>query len=71
MSSSFTVDDLHAIERSIASGELRVAFNGRDVTYRSMNDLIRAKNEIRANLEAAGLLTKSTRRFSYVARRMD
>lgn len=68
---TFKTDDLAAIERAIASGELRVAFNGRDVTYRSMNDLIRARNEIRASLQEAGLMPNKTRRFAYIARRKD
>lgn len=68
---SFTIENLKAIESAIASGELRVAFNGRDVTYRSMADLIRARNEIKAALQESGMIPKKTRRYAYIARRMD
>lgn len=68
---SFTVDQLTAIESAIASGELKVAFNGKEIVYRSMNDLIQARNTIKAALQQAGSLPQKTRRFSFITRRMD
>jgi hypothetical protein len=68
---SFTVDQLAAIESAIASGELKVAFNGTEVVYRSMDDLIKARNTIKTALQESGSLPKKTRRFSYITRRMD
>jgi len=35
----FTKDDLDAINEAIASGELTVKIDGREVTYRSINEL--------------------------------
>jgi len=49
---SFTPSDLAAIERAIASGESTVSFNGRTVTYRSMADLLRAREVIRQAVNA-------------------
>ncbi|MDM0011979.1 hypothetical protein QTH87_05940 [Variovorax sp. J22P168] len=50
---AFTSSDLVAVERAIASGELSVSNNGRSVTYRSMLDLVRARDMIRAELDKA------------------
>ena len=47
---AFTSDNLAAIDAAIASGELRVSFNGRDVTYRNMADLLKARQTIAAEL---------------------
>jgi hypothetical protein len=46
MESSYTIDDLHAIERAIASGELTVSYKDRSVTYRSIEELRMAKDDI-------------------------
>lgn len=67
---SFTTTQLDAIETAIASGELKVAFDGREVIYRSMDDLIKARNTISAALQSAGTVTRK-RKFSYITRRMD
>lgn len=50
---AFTQSDLDAVERAIASGELTIISNGRTVTYRSMSDLLRARDTIRADLQKA------------------
>lgn len=61
----FTVTQLEAIETAIASGELTVNYEGKSVTYRSMQDLIAARDLIRGELVASGALTDSTPRRSY------
>jgi len=43
---AFTTDDLDALDEAIASGELTVKIDGREITYRSMNDLLKAKRHI-------------------------
>lgn len=68
---SFTVEQLTAIESAIASGQLKVAFGGREVVYRSMDDLIKARNTIKAALQESGALPQRARRYSYISRRMD
>jgi len=67
---SFTLNQLEAIETAIASGELKVAYDGREVIYRSMDDLIKARNTISAALQSAGTVT-TKRKYSYISRRMD
>lgn len=64
---TFTTTDLNAIESAIASGELTVISEGRQVTYRSMLDLIRARDVIRKELQQAGTLSKK-KRFSFISR---
>ncbi|MDB5965178.1 MAG: hypothetical protein JWQ72_1678 [Polaromonas sp.] len=50
---AFTQTDLDAIDAAIASGELTVKHNGREVTYRSMTDLLKARSTIQAGMSAA------------------
>lgn len=50
---AWTQTDLDAIEAAIATGELTVRFADRQVTYRSMAELIAARNLIKDVLEAA------------------
>lgn len=47
---AYTTDDLAAIDAAIASGELTVKTNDRLVTYRSIDELLRARNHIAAVL---------------------
>lgn len=47
---AFTQSDLDAVNAAIASGELTVSHNGRTVTYRSMDDLMKARATIQADL---------------------
>ncbi len=66
----FTTTQLDAIEKAIASGELKVAYDGKEVVYRSMSDLIDARNLIRSDLQKSGAIPKRIR-YSYISRRMD
>lgn len=51
---SYTQADLDAIKGHIATGELSVTFDdGRQVVYRSMSDLFRAKRVIEDELAQA------------------
>ncbi|MDE1465306.1 phage head-tail joining protein [Spartinivicinus poritis] len=43
---SFTTNDLHNINSAIASGELKVKINGREIEYRSINELLKARKTI-------------------------
>ena len=64
---AFTQTQLDAVETAIASGELKVMFDGREVVYRSVAELIDARNLIKANLQAAGISAAAVR-TSYVSR---
>lgn len=57
---AFTTAQLTAVEAAIASGELLVEYEGKKVQYRSMSDLIAARNLMRGELIAAGLLAPPT-----------
>lgn len=59
---AWTQTDLDAIETAIASGTLRVQFADRSVEYRSITELLKARDAIKNNLGAAA----STSRTSYV-----
>lgn len=48
----FSATDLESINAAIASGELTVSVQGRSVTYRSIDDLIKAKRVIEDGLLA-------------------
>lgn len=52
----FTVTQLEAIEKAIASGTLRVRYDGKEIQYQSMGDLMNARNLISDELIANGLL---------------
>jgi hypothetical protein len=67
---AYTVTQLTAIETAIATGELTVEYDGKRVTYRSMDDLLKARDHIRGELEAAGLVATSPR-VSYAAHSKD
>lgn len=68
---TFTLDDLRGVEQAIATGELTIERNGDRVTYRSMDDLIRARNVLRDELSAAGLLPGSGGRYSTTFAQFD
>lgn len=60
---AFTTDDLARIDRVIAAGELTVRFaDGKSVTYRSMDELMRAKSQIAGELAAAANAGAAPRR---------
>ncbi len=51
---AFTTTDLAAVDAAIASGELTIrAADGRTVTYRSMDELLKARAVMQAELAAA------------------
>lgn len=59
---AFTLSDLDAIERAMASGELAVWFaDGRRVEYRSMDDLLKARDAIKEDLASAATGFAKTR----------
>lgn len=61
---AFTVAQLTAIEEAMASGALKVTYEGKTVEYRSMADLRIARETIRADLIAQGLLTDTRQTVS-------
>jgi hypothetical protein len=70
---AFTSTDLDALNAAIASGELTVKHNGREVTYRSMEDLLKAKRTVESELAAAetGGRAGGSYRFTFQTGRGD
>ena len=64
---AFTTTQLAAIEEAIGTGELTVEYEGKKVTYRSMADLILARDVIRSALIADGTITTTEIRRSVTA----
>ncbi|MGL5285668.1 MAG: phage head-tail joining protein [Aeromonas sp.] len=56
---AFTLEDLTNINEALASGELTVMVNGRQVTYRTIKELLEAKRHIQGELDAAAGKRKS------------
>jgi len=65
---SFTPTDLQNINAAIATGELSVEVNGRKVVYRNMDDLIKARNLMQADMAAVGASAAAPRRGSFQVR---
>lgn len=53
---AYTVAQYTAICEAIGSGELMVQYDGKKVEYRSIDELLKAKANIEADLIARGLL---------------
>lgn len=69
---SFAVADLDQIDSAIKKGELEVVFDGKQVKYRSIDELIKARNFVYTQLVASGLISKSDRkRVSYASFEKD
>jgi len=56
---AWTSTDLTAIERAIASGELTVRFGDRQIQYRSIDELLRARDLIKSVVDPS--VSASTR----------
>lgn len=61
---AYTVTDLTNLEAAIATGQLTVKYDGKEITYRSIDDLIKARDFVRGELIAAGTITDTTIRRS-------
>lgn len=53
----FTLSQLNALDAAIASGQLSVNYDGKSITYRSVGDLMKARELVRSELIAAGQLS--------------
>ena len=65
---AWTQQQLDAIEAAIASGELTVRFGDRMVTYRSMDELLRARDVIRDGLSQQSGSAKERYSFGQVTK---
>lgn len=51
--SDFTQTQLDVLNQMVASGVLRTKFNGQEVEYRTLDDLIRARDSVKRDLALA------------------
>jgi hypothetical protein len=58
---AYTESQLEALEAALASGTLRVSFEGRSVEYRSVDEIKKAIAEVKAGLAVANPATPRTR----------
>lgn len=55
---AFTLNQLNALDAAMASGQLSVNYDGKSITYRSVGELVQARNIVRTELIAAGVLSE-------------
>lgn len=67
---AFTTTQLAALENAIATGTLRVKYDGIETEYRSIAELIKARDLVRSELEASGAIS-APKRTSYAAFEKD
>lgn len=56
-----TQTDIDALNAAIASGEKQVALGAQQVTYRSISELIVARNELQRQLDAQSAVAPKSR----------
>jgi hypothetical protein len=61
---AFTTTQLEALESAIGAGELKVTFDGKEVQYRSMDELLKAYEFVRGKLIESGLIADTRVRVS-------
>lgn len=67
---AYTTADLDALDSAIASSTLEVQYNDRRVKYRSMDELLQARQHV-ANQLAAASGRRGHHRFSFCTARGD
>lgn len=64
--------DLDKLDAAIAQGALTVEFNGRRMTYRSVDELLAARAHVAAQIAAAAATSKgATKRYTFTTLRGD
>lgn len=53
---AFTLSQLNALDSAIASGQLSVNYDGKSITYRSVSELMKARDLVRSELIVSGQL---------------
>ena len=68
MATSWVQADLDAIEKAIASGVMTVRYSNKEVIYRSMDDLMKARSVI---MKALGKANATQRIFTNFSKGLD
>lgn len=64
-------DDLDRLDRAIASQQLEVQFGDRRVRYRTMDELLAARQHVASQIAAAKPCARATRRYTFTTLRGD
>jgi hypothetical protein len=64
---AWTQVNLDALDAAIAKGEKRVSFGDRTVEYRSLDEMLRARGVIQAELDNAAVVERPRQRLAYHA----
>jgi hypothetical protein len=62
---SFTLADLDALDAAIARGERTITSGDRSITYRSVAEMIQARNHIASHLQANAPTVRSRQTLLY------
>ncbi len=66
---SYTAEDLATLERAVASGVMRVRYSdGKEVTYRSTDELLRAIGVVKGQLAQASGAPRTMSAFASFSR---
>ena len=65
---AWTQTDLDAVEAAIASGELEVQYSDKSVRYRSITELLRARDVLKSALAAAATTTPVPKQVRVVSK---
>lgn len=71
---AYTSTDLQRLDTAIAGGTLSIELAGRRITYRSMDELLKARAHVAAELAAiasAGSANGATKHFAFKTMRGD
>lgn len=69
---AYTNADLEKLDKAIAGGVLEWQHEGRRVRYQSMNDMLKARNHVAAQIAAAAATAQqagATRKFRFTTAR--
>lgn len=61
---NFTQTNLDAVNKAIASGALTVEYDGQKIIYRSMSELLRARELIKSELASTPRVSHSVASFN-------
>ncbi|UZZ64583.1 head-tail adaptor [Curvibacter phage PCA1] len=61
--------DIDALNTAISGGEKQVVLDGQSVTYRSMDELIKARNDLQEQLNLQKPVKRTKRFYNYYAGR--
>lgn len=62
---SWSQTDLDALNTAIATGTLSVRYSDRQVTYRSLSEMLTIRNLMMDELQLAGAMSGEIRKISY------